>query len=283
MSKTSGIVGFLYGTACGRAILKTIMDTGADRFAVSFLRSGASRLVIGRYARKNNIIISEKELREFGSFRDFFVRYKADVSFDNEPSHLISPCDGWISVYPISPDSSFEIKGFRYRTQDLLTAGNLAEKYTNGVCVVIRLCASDYHHYCYIDDGWQGKNHFIPGELHSVQPSALERYPVIALNRRSWCILETENFGMVAQTEIGAIIVGGIVNDKENERVRRGEEKGHFELAGSTIVLMFEPGRIQLLPEFAEGTLDNEVRVKQGMCIGTSVDKQTEGQVYSTE
>lgn len=270
MSNTSGFVGFLYGTAFGRAILKTIMHTGADRIMVGFLRSRASRPVIKRYALKNGITVSEEELKGFRSFRDFFARNSSRKSVDFDPKHLISPCDGWLSTYPIRPDSTFEIKGSEYRTQDLVTDRDLAERYMNGTCIVIRLCASDFHHYCFIDDGWQGRNHFIPGELHSVQPYALAKYPVFALNRRSWCILDTDNFGPVAQTEIAALVVGGIVNDKENERVRRGEEKGRFELAGSTIVLMFEPDRIRLLPEFSGGTVDNEIRVKQGMWIGSA-------------
>ncbi len=75
--------------------------------------------------------------------------------------------------------------------------------------------------------------------LHSVQPAAYETYPVFILNRRSWSLMATESFGPVIQTEIGALIVGGISNCIENSRVVRGSEKGHFELAGSTIVLLF--------------------------------------------
>ena len=45
--------------------------------------------------------------------------------------------------------------------------------------------------------------------------------------------MATENFGPVVQTEIGALIVGGIVNYRENARFCKGMEKGHFELAGA--------------------------------------------------
>ena len=115
-------------------------------------------------------------------------------------------------------------------------------------------------------------NHFIPGMLHSVQPVACSSYPVYTLNRRSWCLMATEHFGPVVQTEIGALIVGGIVNYFENTRFSRGMEKGHFELAGSTIVLLFEPGRIRLLPEIENGmTGDREVRVEMGQRIGERI------------
>lgn len=62
----------------------------------------------------------------------------------------------------------------------------------------------------------------------------------IQANRRMWTILDTVNFGKVAQIEIGALLVGGIVNDHENVMMRKGAEMGHFELIGSTIVLLFK-------------------------------------------
>ena len=42
---TSGAVGFLYGTVPGRLLLKGLLATRADRLAVAFLRSRASRWV----------------------------------------------------------------------------------------------------------------------------------------------------------------------------------------------------------------------------------------------
>ena len=136
---------------------------------------------------------------------------------------------------------------------------------------MLRLCPSDYHHYCYIDDGYQGENHFLSGVLHSVQPIACEKYPVFVLNRRSWTLLTTDHFGPVVQTEIGALIVGGIVNPQENRRVRRGEEKGYFELAGSTITLLFEKDRIRLRPEIEADLRRGEVQVRQGQWIATQM------------
>lgn len=135
---------------------------------------------------------------------------------------------------------------------------------------MLRLCPSDYHHYCYIDDGFQGENHFIPGVLHSVQPIACEKYPVFFLNRRSWTLLHTNHFGPVVQTEIGALVVGGIVNLRENQPMRRGQEKGYFELAGSTITLLFQKDCIRLKPELLTALERGEVQVRQGQWIATA-------------
>ena len=269
MKNSSSAVWFFYGTATGRLLLKIFMKLHLDRSVVRFLRSTHSRPLAKWYVRRNRISVTREEAESFGSYQEMFVRTRKDIPADMTPTHLISPCDGWLSAFPIDPQSSFSIKGSHYRIRDFLQDDALAEKYHNGMCLIFRLCASDYHHYCYIDDGYQGKNHSIPGVLHSVQPIACEKYPVYVLNKRCWCLLETEHFGPVVQCEIGALIVGGIINEKENAHFCRGSEKGHFDLAGSTIVLLFEAGRIRLRPGItnllAQG---REVRVTQGCRIG---------------
>jgi len=64
-------------------------------------------------------------------------------------------------------------------------------------------------------------------------------------------------------------VVGGICNEKENARFCKGTEKGHFELAGSTIILLFEAGQMQLKPELLEKlSREEEVPVKEGEWIG---------------
>ena len=271
--ENDGSVRFLYGTALGRGLLKVVQTLHFDRLAVWFLRSRLSRPYMVRFAEKHHIPISKEELQAFPTYRDFFLRERTPRNMDAAPDHLISPCDGWLSAYEIRPDSAFAIKNSLYRVKDLLGDEELARNYRGGTCLVFRLCASDYHHYCYIDDGRQGPNHFIEGQLHSVQPIACEHFPIFTLNRRSWCLLDTEHFGPVVQTEIGALVVGGIVNRPEGPMVR-GREKGHFDLCGSTIVLLMEPGRIELLPELAAlMNTEQETRVEQGQWVATAVNE----------
>lgn len=269
MSSTSKMVRFLYGTCLGRCLLKLIMKLHLDRSVVRFLRSPYSRPLNQWYIRHNGISVTPEEEASFCSFRDLFARTRTDVKIDLTPDHLISPCDGWLSVFPVNEQSCFTIKNSHYKISDFLQDEALARNYIGGTCLIFRLSVSDYHHYCYIDDGYQGENHFIPGVLHSVQPIACETYPVYVLNKRSWCLLSTKHFGPVVQCEIGALVVGGIYNGKENTRVRKGEEKGHFELAGSTIILLFEAGQMELRPELIENLSQaEEVQVNQGEWIG---------------
>lgn len=265
----SPAVKFLYGTGGGRALLKLVLDTRADRAAVWFLRSPWSRPVVGWYAARHRISLTRQQRREFASFREFFIRRDGKLAPDLTPGRLISPCDGWLSAYPVGEDSSFFIKGSHYRLGDLLGDGELAGRYRGGDCLIFRLEASDHHRYGYLDDGVQGENHFIPGTLHSVQEAACSAYPVYTLNRRMWTLLTTRHFGRVVQTEIGALVVGGIVPEQESGPFRKGADMGRFELSGSTIVQLFEPGRIRLLPHILRRLeAGEEVRVRRGMWIG---------------
>src|SRR5699024_8370185 len=52
-------------------------------------------------------------------------------------------------------------------------------------CVIIRLTVDDYHRYCYVDHGWKGKNHKIPGVLHTVNPVANDNLGSAAIARRA--------------------------------------------------------------------------------------------------
>ncbi len=270
--ENDGSVRFLYGTACGRCLLQIVRGLHLDRLAVWYLRSPWSRPYIARFARKNDIPLT----RKYATYREFFLRERTNREPDMAPDHLVSPCDGWLSAFPVTEKSSFTIKGSRYRVEDLLNDPALAERYRDGLILAFRLCAYDYHHYVYIDGGRQGQNHYIEGQLHSVQPIACEHYPIFVLNRRSWCLLDTDNFGPVVQTEIGALVVGGIVNRPEGP-TERGREKGYFDLAGSTITLLFEKDRVRLLPELAEKTAEGrEVRVEQGQWIGMAFRNEPE-------
>ena len=85
----------------GRLLLKGILATHADRLAVAFLCSRLSRPLIGPYARRNGIPLTETQKKDFRTYRDLFLRTRTPADFDSEPSHLISPCDGWLSAYPI--------------------------------------------------------------------------------------------------------------------------------------------------------------------------------------
>ena len=127
----------------------------------------------------------------------------------------------------------------------------------------------DYHRYCYIDNGSKSRNIHIDGELHTVNPIALGRYNIYKRNSREYTVLHTENFGDAVQVEVGAMLVGRIVNHDGEGKIRRGTEKGMFEFGGSTIVMLFEKDRISIDSDILRNSANgDETVVKYGEKIG---------------
>ena len=261
----------LYGSIAGRMLLKVLTAPAVSCIAGTFMDSPLSKPLIKPFIRKSGIDTSEYVMSGFRSYNDFFTRRikpeKRPV--DLTPEHLISPCDSKLTVHKISSRSIFTIKGSRYRVSQLLDNDFLAKRYCGGYCFIFRLEVNDYHRYCYIDSGVKSDNTFIAGELHTVNPIALERYNIYKRNYREYTVLHTDNFGDVVQIEVGAMLVGRIVNLHEECSFRRGDEKGRFEFGGSTIVLLFEKDCVvpdeDILRNSAEG---NETIVKYGGKIG---------------
>ena len=136
--------------------------------------------------------------------------------------------------------------------------------------MVIRLTGEDYHHYCYAASGKKGKGHYLHGFLHAADPVALERIPVYKENAREFCRIRTKYFGEMIQMEVGAMLVGKICNDTDGIRdVEKGEEKGHFELGGSTVILLMQKDTVDFDDDLLENSQQGlETKVKMGERIG---------------
>ena len=268
---------FLYRRKAGRLLLRIIQKTGMFRLGAWFLHTKLSRLMIRRYIRKNKIDMKPFKEQRYDSFADFFSRKKDMSSCVIRPETLISPCDGLLTVYPVTDKMILPMKGSHYRLKDLVRDKKLAETFKGGLCLVFRLQASDYHHFCCFDDAELMMTRHIPGQLHSVQPIACDYFPVYRLNRRWWSLLDTIHFSRAVQIEVGAMMVGGVSFVKEEGWFERGEEMGSFELAGSTIILLLDSSvrdRLELDASFRtalEGR--EEVPVKMGEAIGVLKDE----------
>jgi len=131
--------------------------------------------------------------------------------------------------------------------QEFVKDDILAREYADGWCFVYRLAPCDYHRYCYIDTGSQDEVRRIKGVLNSVNPVALSAVnSLMAKNYRELTILHTENFGHVLHVEVGALMVGKVVQHNYGEgSFKRGDEKGWFEFGGSTIVQLFHKDAVK--------------------------------------
>lgn len=261
----------LYGNVFGRILLKALTAPAVSRAVGLFMDSGASKALIKPFIKRSGIDTSEYVMYDFSSYNDFFTRTikPGKRPVDREPSHLISPCDSKLTVHKIGRNSIFRIKGSRYRVSDLLHNEFLAKRYCGGYCMIFRLEVDDYHRYCYIDDGIKTDNTYIAGELHTVNPVALERYNIYKRNCREYTVLHTVNFGDVVQVEVGAMMVGRIVNNHGEGGMSRGMEKGRFEFGGSTIVLLFGKDTVRPDEDILRNSAGNtETVVRYGEKIG---------------
>ena len=266
---------FLYNTAFGRALLKPLASRGVSRAAGSFLDTRFSKIFIRSFVRKNNIREEDYVLDDINSFNDFFCRrIKEGLRIaDEDPNVLIAPCDGLLTAYRITSDTVVPVKQSAYTVSELLKDAKLAREFNGGLCLVFRLCVDHYHRYCYVDSGHKSSNTFLKGVLHTVRPVALHVRPVFVENCREYCTIDSPVFGKMVQMEVGAMLVGRIVNDDNREAdVSRGCEKGHFEYGGSTIIVLVQPGSAVLREDIYESSLEGiETPVKMGEAVGRSV------------
>lgn len=185
---------------------------------------------------------------QFRSFNQFFTRRLKPESrpVATDDDILISPADGRILVYPeLDAGQVIPIKGAVWRINDLL-AGE-APDFSGGSVAVIRLCPADYHRFHFPCDAEIRKRVAdIPGNLHSVNPVALcTGINVFTENKRCWTWLNSPLFGDLAMVEVGAFGVGSITWTFQGDRVKKMAEKGYFSFGGSSIILIFQPGRIR--------------------------------------
>ena len=269
--KDSAGVNFLYHTAPGRAILQVLIRPGVSKALGAFLDTRLSRHLVGPFVRSTGVDLSDYPHRSYRSFNDFFTRTVTEGRrpLDADPAALIAPCDGKLTVYPITADGLFDIKHSVYSVADLLRDEALANAYEGGTCLIFRLTPDDFHRYSFVDDGSVLRSKTLPGVLHTVRPIAFRRYPVFSENAREYAILETANFGTVLQMEVGALFVGRIVNHPLAE-FTRGQEKGKFEFGGSTVILLLQKGAAVIDKELLENTrAGKESVVRLGQKIGT--------------
>lgn len=264
---------WLYSHAIGRMALKPLVSAPFSKYAGKLLSTRPSALFVPLFIKRSQIDMSEYKDTFFSSFNDFFTRKIKEGyrPLSGDATTLISPCDGRASVYPISDNTTFSIKYTEYTLRTLLHSRRLADRYRGGHAIVIRLTVNDYHRYIYAASGQKTKNYFIPGTYHTVNPIANDYAPVYKENAREYTVLHTKEFGDVVQMEVGALMVGKITNNHQEEAtICRGEEKGYFEFGGSTIVLLVKKGRLDIRKDLLENTLEEyETKVLQGDMLGT--------------
>jgi len=266
------ILNWLYGTAFGRMLLKPLVAPAVSKLAGWVLSGRASCLLIGPFVRRHGIDPEQFLPVKYRSYNEFFSRQiRPELRpVDPSPEHLISPCDSKLTVLPVTQDGRFSIKHTEYTVSSLLRNEALAAAYEGGSILIFRLTVDDYHRYCYVCDGEKEENVFIPGVLHTVNPIANDVFPIYKENSREYSILHSGELGDVVMMEVGALLVGKIVNHHGAAPVRRGQEKGYFRFGGSTVILLLKAGAAAMDADILENSRAGiETVVRYGEKIGT--------------
>ncbi|WP_026431073.1 archaetidylserine decarboxylase [Paracidovorax oryzae] len=247
---------------------KRALTSLAGRFASA--RAGTrTTAAIRRFVARYKVDMSEAEnpdIASYATFNDFFTRALRPGARPIADAPAVCPVDGAVSQFGhIDRDQIFQAKGHRYSTTALLGGdAQEAARFTDGSFATIYLSPRDYHRIHMPCDGRLRRMIYVPGSLFSVNPLTARGVPgLFARNERVVCLFDTP-LGSMALVLVGATIVGsmatawhGTVNpprtaglrqwtydDGPEVLLRKGEEMGRFML-GSTVVLLFEPGKLR--------------------------------------
>lgn len=232
-------------------------------FAQASIRAFAKRYRI-------NLAEAEKPVDQYATISDLFTR-RLKPGARPIVGPLVHPCDAVISESGISQDGILiQAKGLTYSLETLLADWELAERFKNGLYATYYLCPTDYHRVHAPVAGQVARAIYIPGTLWPVNTWSVQRVRnLFSINERLVTLIETSEFGSVAVIMVGATNVGkmSVAYDRTlvtnrpgstgttptvkryepSPRLDVGTELGIFHM-GSTVILLFEPGRVRVDP-----------------------------------
>lgn len=248
---------FIYDNPLGKVLSPIIASKPVSRLYGSYQDWSVSKKKVPPFVEKFSIdlneykagsINSEKKENSYKSFNEFFIREfeEGKREFIQDSNLMPAFCEArYYGHESISDSTKIPVKGKFLNSKDLLGDSKWSETFCEGPLIIARLCPVDYHRYHYPLAGKTLDSFDIHGEYHSVNPLALKARPEIFLiNERRASILDTEEFGKLAYIEVGAAMVGKIVQShNESTAHQRGDEKGYFLFGGSTVILLGEKGK----------------------------------------
>ena len=232
--------------------------------------------LIRRFVAAYGVDLSEaaRGIGQFASFNDFFTRELkpgARPLADNA-QFILSPADGAVSqVGPVTGGRIIQAKGRDYSVAEILGCGaQEAARFEGGSFITIYLSPKDYHRVHMPAAGTLAATSYIPGDLYSVNTATAAGVDrLFARNERLACRFDGPD-GHFASIMVGAMIVAGIdtvwpntfrthaaapVHEDftgKSHAFAAGDEMGRFHL-GSTVVLLFEPGRVAWREDLVPG------------------------------
>lgn len=252
------------------ALQNLVPQHALSRFAGSIASSETPWLrdmLIRRFVAAYGVDLSQaaRGIGEFDSFNDFFTRELKPGArpLADATQHILSPADGAVSqLGPVIGGRIIQAKGRDYSVAEILACGpEEAARFEGGSFITIYLSPKDYHRVHMPAQGTLAQTTYIPGDLYSVNTATAAGVDrLFARNERLSCRFYGPD-GHFASIMVGAMIVAGIdtvwpnqfrthasapVHEdfaRQGRTFAAGDEMGRFYL-GSTVVLLFEPGRV---------------------------------------
>jgi phosphatidylserine decarboxylase len=272
------------------AALRVVPKNALSRLVGALTRWRAPRAVreasMKAFARRYGIELGDSPgLDAYRTFGEFFARpLRPGLRPIAEGERVVvSPVDGALSEAGVAEGGRLvQAKGIAYTAEALLADGELARRLHGGAYATIYLSPRDYHRIHFPLGGRVLGWRYVPGRLWPVNPASVRTVPgLFTVNERLVTVLETP-VGRCAIVAVGATVVGRVrasydptiphTNVRGGRPARRdyetpipvakGQELGAFEM-GSTVILLFERGRVRL-----DGGVVAGARVRVGERIG---------------
>lgn len=201
------------------------------------------------------------------------IRYWSCRRMPAEPAAVVSPAEARLTLASLAHTSELFLKGKLFGFEELLgeQKGEWLRLFEGGDVAVLRLTPEKYHYTHLPVSGVVEDVYEVGGTYHSCSPQAtLELVTPLSKNKRTVTVINTDvedgsAVGRVAMVEVVALMIGEVVQCFSRQRydeprplvpglfVERGQVKALFRPGSSTVVLLFEPGRV----EFAEDLVLN--------------------------
>jgi len=241
----------------------------------------------------DDLRLDEALNENFNSLHECFIReLKPGARTINQQTEILtSPCDAVVGAFGNMDDTQlYQIKGFPYTLEDLLSNHLNLDKYRNGRFITLRIKSSMYHRFHAPTDCNVKQVHYIAGDTWNVNPVALKRVEkLFCKNERAILDLElADNHRAIALVPVAAILVASMKFHCLNDTLdmdfdgpntlpcdasyKKGEQMGYFQ-HGSTIVMLCSEHH-QFHPSLEEGSV---VRVGEAlMTIAPAESESTE-------